>query len=183
MKFIKMLLIAFFSIFIISYATIENNLVSADDDYEEKYETHEDKDDGEEAYEDLGETVGWGTIIAMGTAGLIFPIRRSSKSIITNYPKSKKAVLSISKFVGKYHLFIGTIALTMGIIHGVTMYLSEGNLESEGIIGLGAFLLMMLAAFFGTILFKNKKMKSLRTIHTALIAVTFLVGFIHIISS
>ena len=32
-------------------------------------------------YEDIGKTVGWGTITAMGTAGLIFPLRRSMKKV------------------------------------------------------------------------------------------------------
>ena len=74
MKFFKMILISFLSIFIISYVTVGSNFVSADDDFEEKYENHEEDDDGEEdAYEDLGKMVGWGTVIAMGAAGIFIP--------------------------------------------------------------------------------------------------------------
>ena len=84
-----MLLISFLSIFIISFVTIESNFVSADDDFEEKYESSwEDHED--EAYEEIGKMVGWGTVIAMGAAGIIFPIRKSAKWIITNCPEVEK---------------------------------------------------------------------------------------------
>ena len=74
MTFFKMLLISFLSIFIISYVTIGSSLVSADDDFEEKYENHGEDDDEEEgAYEEIGEMVGWGTVIAMGAAGITIP--------------------------------------------------------------------------------------------------------------
>ena len=80
-------------------------------------------------------------------------------------------------------MFIGIVALALSLFHGVAMYLSEGALEIEGIIGLGAFILMMIAGVFGTVLFKNKKVKSLRTTHAVLMAITLLIGFIHIIIS
>lgn len=184
MQYFKMLLISLLAIFIISLVTIENNFVSADDDFEEKYENHWEKHDhGDEAYEDIGEMVGWGTIIAMGAAAIIFPIRKSAKQILKNYPASKKFYIPFSKFFGKYHLLIGTIALVLSMLHGVFMYLSEGALESEGVIGLGAFILMVLAAIFGTVLYKNKKVKSLRTTHIVLMAFAFLIGIVHIITS
>ena len=134
-------------------------------------------------YEEIGEMVGWGTVVAMGAAGILFPIRKSAKWIIKNYPESKNIYISISKFFGKYHLLIGIIALALSIFHGVAMYLSEGRLEGQGIIGLGAFILMVIAGIFGTVLFKNKKVKSLRTTHTILIAFALLTGFVHIITS
>ena len=184
MKFFKMILISFLSIFIISFVTIGINSVSADNEFEEKYENHgEDDDRGEDAYEEIGEMVGWGTVIAMGAAGILFPIRKSAKWIITNYPKSKNIFITLSKFFRKYHLLIGIIALALSIFHGIAMYLSEGRLEREGIIGIGAFIFMMIAAIFGTILFKNKKVKSLRTTHTILIAFALLIAFVHIITS
>ena len=184
MKYFKMLLISFLSIVTISVVTIESNFVSADDDFEQNYENHgENHDDSEGAYEDIGKTVGWGTVIAMGAAGVLFPIRKSAKWIITNYPESKNILISISKFFRKYHLFIGTIALALSLFHGVTMYLSEGELKIEGIIGLGALLLLMIAGIFGIILYKNKKVKSLRTTHIILITFAFLIVFVHIITS
>jgi hypothetical protein len=181
MKSFRMLLISFFAIFVISFVTIESNFVSADDDFEEKYEYHgEDRE--EEAYENIGEMAGWGTVLTMGAAGILFPIRKSAKWILTNVPEVKSIFISISKFFGKYHLFIGIVALTLSLFHGVAMYLSEG-LEIEGMIGLGALILMVLASIFGTVLFKNKKVKSLRTTHTVLMAITLLIGFVHIVTS
>jgi small-conductance mechanosensitive channel len=79
-------------------------------------------------------------------------------------------------------LFIGIAALAFSIFHGVAMYLSEG-LEFEGVIGLGAFILMMIASVVGTIPFKNKKVKRLRTAHKVLMAFTLLIGFAHIVVS
>ncbi|WP_342431514.1 hypothetical protein [Neobacillus sp. FSL H8-0543] len=183
MKNLKMFLISILFVFGLSYVVIESNQVSADDDFEEKYEIHEEDDDEEGTYEEIGKTIGWGTVIAMGAAGLIFPIRRSAKWIITNYPKSKNIFISISKFLGKYHLYLGLIALALSIFHGVAMYLSEGKLESEGIIGLGAVIFMMIAGILGTVLFRNKKVNILRTTHTTLIAFALLIGFVHIITS
>ena len=80
-------------------------------------------------------------------------------------------------------MLIGIIALALSIFHGVTMYLSEGKLESEGIIGLGAVIFMMVAGILGTVLYKNKKVKSLRTTHTILIAFALIIGFVHIFIS
>ena len=171
MKYLKMLLLSFLFVFTLSYVSIGSNLVSADDDYEEKYENHGEDDDREEgAFKEIGKVVGWGTVVAMGAAGVIFPIRKSAKWVITNYPKSKNIFISISKFFGKYHMLIGIIALALSIFHGVAMYLSEGKLEREGIIGLGAVIFMIVAGILGTVLYKNKKVKSLRTTHTILIA-------------
>lgn len=183
MKCLRLLLISFLFVFAFSYVIIGSELVSADDDYEEKYEFHEEEDDDEGAYEDMGEAVGWGTVITMGAAGLIFPVRRSGKWILTNYPKSRKIYIFISKALGKYHLFIGIMALALSIFHGVAMYLSEGELEGEGIIGLGAVIVMLIAGILGTFLFKNKKSNTLRTTHTILIVFALLIGFAHIVIS
>ena len=74
--------------------------------------------------------------------------------------------------------------LAISIFHGVIMYLSEGELESEGIIGLGAVILMVIAGVLGTLLIKNKKSKSIRTMHTILIAFAIIVvDFVHIIGA
>ncbi len=189
MKHLKMVFIVFLFIFAFNYVTPGINLVSADDDdYEEEYEYQEDEsEDGEEdedgPYEDIGEMVGWGAVIAMGTGALIFPLRRSMKTVITNFPEAKSIFISITKFFGKYHIFIGVIALALSIFHGVAMYLSEGELESEGIIGLGAVILMVIAGILGTALYKNKKSKSLRTAHTILIVFAILIGIAHIFVS
>ena len=180
MKYLKILLMSFLFIFTLSYVTIGSNLVSADDDFDEKYENHEESDSEEGAFKEIGGMVGWGTVVAMGAAGVIFPIRRSAKWVIKNYPESKNIFISISKFFGKYHILIGIIALALSIFHGVTMYLSEGELEGQGIIGLGAVILMVIAGIVGSVLYKNKKVKSLRTAHITLTAFALLIGFIHI---
>ncbi|MDR4887791.1 hypothetical protein RGU12_09560 [Fredinandcohnia sp. QZ13] len=178
MKYIKMLLLPFFIVFTLSFIIVGNTPVSADHGFDETYEQHDDEDG---IYEDVGKAVGWGTAITLGAAGFIFPIRRSMKWLISNYPKSKKTFISTSKFFGKYHILIGILALALSIIHGVTMYVSEGELESDGIIGLVAVVLMIVASLFGLILSKNKKEKKLRNTHMTLIAFTLFIVFVHII--
>ena len=115
--------------------------------------------------------------------GSLFPIRKSAKWIITNYPKSKNIFISISKFFRKYHLFIGTIALALSLFHGVAMYLSEGELESRRDYWIRSIHFNDDRSHFRNSLIKNKKVKSLRTTHTILIAFALLIGFVHIITS
>lgn len=168
-------------LFAINFAA-EGSRVSADNDHEERYEHHEGRED-DDSFEDIGQIAGWGTVMAMGAAGLIFPIRRSMKSVIKNLPPAKKLFISLSMFFGKYHIVAGVLALALGVFHGVTMYLSEGELEGEGIIGLAAVILMAIVGILGTILFKKKKLKTLRTAHITLITLAIVVGLVHIFAS
>lgn len=184
MKTLQIVIFALLVMFALNFVPTATNIVSADDDYE-KYEHYEDGEEHEEdgPYEELGETVGWGTVIAMGIAGIIFPLRRSMKTVTTNFPEAKKGFISLTKFFGKFHIPIGIIALGLSIFHGITMYVSEGELESDGVIGLGSVVLMLIAGIIGAVLFKNKKAKSLRTTHTILIAIAMFIGVVHIFAS
>ena len=158
--------------------------MSADDDFEEKYENHgEDDDGGEDAYEEIGKMVGWGTVIAMGAAGILFPIRKSAKWIITNYPKSKNIFIKFSKFFRKYHLLIGIIVLALSLFHGVAMYLSEGEIgKGRDYWNRGIYFHDDRSHFWNGLI-KNKKVKSLRTTHTILIGFALIIAFVHIITS
>ncbi|WP_255507900.1 hypothetical protein [Lysinibacillus sp. BW-2-10] len=172
--------------FVISLNTFSHTVV-ADDDFEEKDNYYEKEHDGEEQederFEEIGKMIGWGTVITMGTSGLIFPFRRLTKSFITTFPTSKGNYISITKFLSKYHIWIGIAALLLSIGHGIVMYFSEGELEGEGIIGIGGVVLMIIAGIFGTVLFKNKKVKSLRTTHTILITLATMIVLSHILFS
>lgn len=183
MKNWKILSLIMFFVFVLNLVTTGSNLVSADGDFDEEYANYGKEGDGDEGYEDIGEMAGWITVMAMGTAGLIFPIRRSMKWMITSYPRVKNNVVAISKFLGKYHILFGVIALALSIFHGVVMFLGEGEIEREGIIGLGAAVLMLIGSIPGAVLFKNKKKKSLRTTHRTLIAIALLLGVFHIFIS
>lgn len=190
MRLFKAFFILALLIFTIQYVTLGNGIVYADD-HEEKYEHHEheyDYDNGDDHdkgsdFEDFGKILGWGTVAAMGVAGIFFPMRRSAKLFITNFPGFKNFYLSLIKYLGKFHILLGITALGLGIFHGVTMFLSEGELESEGIIGLTAVGFMVIAAAVGAVLAKNKKVKSLRTLHIILIVTALLIGVFHIINA
>lgn len=185
MGYLKLLLISFLFILSFHFLTVGNNVYAEEN---EKYEEHEDDhgeyDEGEEnnSLKEIGGMVGWGTVVSMGAAGLIFPMRRSTKSVITRFPSYKQMYLSFTKFIGKYHLFIGIAALALGGLHGVTMFLSEGELEGRGLIGLTAVIFMVLAAIVGSILAKNKKIRNIRRLHSILILTSIIVVFIHIVS-
>lgn len=188
MKYFKLMFMAFSFVFLLTFASSVSSIVFADYDYGEKYEYHEDewyheKGHKDGPYEDIGELVGWGTVIAMGAAVLILPLRRSMKQVISHLPSTKNIFISISRFFGKYHIYIGVSALALSIIHGAIMYLNEGRLKDEGIIGLGAVIAMAIAGILGTILSKNKKSISLRTTHTIFMIFALLIGIGHIFIS
>jgi hypothetical protein len=160
------------------------------DNYDEKYDyyggygDHRHEGKGKHSpYEKIGETLGWGAIIAMGVAGVIYILRRSTKTVVNKFPDAKDKFISVTRFLGKYHIGIGVIALILSIIHGVLMYLSEGRLDGDGLIGLGSVIFMALASILGSVLYKMKKVKSLRISHSALIALAFIVALIHIIGA
>lgn len=188
-KYLQMIFLALVVVGSIAFVTTGSNLVYADDHGEkyEKYQEYGEHREGgkhdDEAYEDVGEALGWGTAIAMGAAGIIFILRRSMKTVITKFPDSKSIFISLSKFFGKNHIWIGVIALVLSIIHGVLMFLSEGELDGDGIIGLGSVIFMAIASAIGAVLVKKKKLKSLRTTHTIFIGLAVVIGLIHIIAA
>lgn len=182
MRRIQLLFMAFLMILSLNYGFFADNIAFADDDYyEENYDREDHEDDG--ALKDLGELIGWGAAILMGVAGLLFPIRKSAKMILTNFPNAKTLFISISKFLGKNHVFIGLTALVLSIAHGISMYISEGELESEGFTGIASVLLMVIAGVVGMVLMKNKKAKSARTTHTILLVFALIIAGFHILIS
>lgn len=182
MKYLKWMLMAGVFVLVSSFVVTNNEIVSADDDREfEHHETKWDKED--KGIEEIGQLVGWGSIFVIGAAGLIFPMRRLTKTVMNNFPSMKQFYFSSTKFLGKYHIYIGIIALLLSIGHGLLMYLSEGELEIEGLVGLGAVILMIVAGIVGGILYKNKKMKNLRFAHKVLMAFTIIVGVLHVLIS
>lgn len=185
-------------VFAFIFAVTGNNLVYADDhgdryEYYGQYDKYEnDKGYGEHRdgkkekdgpYEELGETLGWGTVIAMGAAGVIFILRRSMKTVITRFPDAKNIFVSISRFFGKYHIGIGIVALVLSITHGVLMFLNEGRLDKDGIIGLGSVIFMAIASVLGAVLAKKKKVKSVRLTHTIFIVLAIVIALIHVVGA
>ncbi|MBB6445138.1 hypothetical protein [Bacillus benzoevorans] len=190
MRYAKLLMIVF--LLLIGIGAGAKTVVFADDDDDERYEynyqgeygKHSDGRDEEDGpYEEIGKMLGWGTAAAMGAAGVFFPIRRSMKWTIANLPSAKSFVISLTKFLGKIHVPLGIAALVISIVHGVTMFMSEGELEGEGFIGLASVIFMAIAAIFGATLMKNKKAKTVRTIHISLLGLALLIAIIHIFTA
>jgi len=179
MKSIQLLFIAILFAFVFN---VGSHYVFADDDdvYEHKEDFRE-NDEKEGALEEIGKTVGWGTAIAMGTAGVIFPLRRSTKRLITTVPSFKEMIISFSKFLGKYHVLIGSFALLLGVTHGISMLITEPEFELNTFTGIGTIVILLIAALFGTVLNKNKKSKKARKSHLFLITISILLGVFHIL--
>lgn len=159
----------------------------ADDEDHHKYRTgelyndHDDEHDENEALEEGGELLGWGTVIAIGGAGALMPLRRGSRRLIKKFPNAKGKIISTLKLLGKSHIWIGTLALLLSSIHGVIMYLNErefGFDEISGIISVG---LMAIAAIFGVLLLKNKGSKQYRSIHFGFLIVAVILGAVHVL--
>lgn len=184
MKYLKSFMVLIFFFTLISTSS---SIAFAADDFEKHnkhYEWGHDKKRSEvEFYEDVGEMIGWGTVITFAVAGLIFPMRRLTKRIITTFPSIKQLYISMTKFLGKYHILIGIVTIILSICHGIIMYIHEGKLEDEGISGLVTVIVLIMASFIGLILFKNKKVKSIRTTHMTLITFSIVIGFFHIFIS
>ncbi len=159
----------------------------ADGDDHHKYRTgefyndHYDKHDENEALEESGELLGWGTVIAIGGASVLMPLRRSSRGLIKKFPNGKGRIISTLKFLGKSHIWIGALAILLSSIHGVMMYINErefGFDEISGTISLG---LMTIAAVFGALLMKNKGSKQFRSIHLGFLLVAVIIGAAHVL--
>ena len=76
---------------LVSITVVTNHDVVFADDEEEEYEYHDRKEkEGDEGLEEIGEVVGWGSVLVLGAAGLIFPARRLTKTVISTLPTIKK---------------------------------------------------------------------------------------------
>lgn len=182
MKYVKLVLVALL-IVVVYCSAPEVSLVSADDNFGDNQRYSENDHDKERPYEDIAGLIGWGTVILLGAAGAIYPIRRLTKIVIMHFPEFKKTYLFIVKKIGKYHLIIGLLTLLLGAAHGILMYVSEWKLESDGLIGLIGLVFMFVATIVGIVLNKYRKMKSLRTIHLILVVVAVLISIVHIVFS
>jgi len=180
MRQIQLFFVAFLFVIPFTFGIYANDYVFADDHDEEKYYHHSDDNDEESVFEEIGEVAGWGAVILIGASGVLYPLRRSTKIVLSKIPSAKIHLIAFSKFLGKRHIFIGISALIISIAHGVSMFIDEGELELEAFTGIGSILLMMGAAIAGGILFKNKKAKNVRTIHILLIFLASIIGVFHI---
>lgn len=151
------------------------------DDYDSEYEEYDEEEN--EVLEEGGEVIGWGTIALAGLAGVLFPLRRSGKQIKRNFPSMSNSFTSVMKFFGKWHITFGILALFAGVIHGVLMYISEGELGFRELLGIGSIALVTLAAILGVFLAKNKRIRVLRSIHISLVSAAGVITAIHILLS
>ncbi len=168
----------------------------ADDDDHDEYKSGEyfnggydeqDREYGEgdhdenEALKEGGELLGWGTVIAIGGAGALMPLRRSSRSLIKKFPNAKSGIVSLLKLLGKSHIWIGALAILLSSIHGVLMYLNEGEFGFREISGTISVGLMAIAAIFGVRLIKNKGNQQFRSIHFGFLIVAVIIGAVHVL--
>ncbi len=168
-------------LFLIFLSLFSGYVVFADDDDHDRYREHEE----EEWTEEAGETLGWGAIAFAGGAGLLFPLRRGYPRIVKfiTDKQLKKRLSMLLKWVAKWHVPAGILALMIASVHGITMFLAEGELEGEGILGLAGLILMILAGLFGAYLTRKKQARRVRNIHIGLLLSAGLLILIHIAAS
>ena len=164
-----------------SFADDDHNKYREGEFYNGHYDKH--KHDENEALEEGGELLGWGTVIAIGGAGALMPLRRGSRSIIKKFPNAKSGIISALKFLGKSHIWIGALALILSSVHGVMMYFNEREFGFDEISGTISVGLMAIAAVFGVLLMKNKGSKQYRSFHFAFLIVAVIIGAVHVLIS
>lgn len=153
-----------------------------DSELSEHYGGHDEHEE-EEGMEEGGKLLGWGTIVAMGGAVVLLPLRRNASKLMKAFPNEKNVIKSILKFFSKIHIWIGIVALGLSGVHGILLFLHEGEFESDVVLGILSFSLMVIAAIFGVKLAKNKSLKNIRSIHIGLVVGVILIAAVHILGS
>ena len=149
----------------------------ADDDYEH-YE-----DDNDELIEEVGEAIGWGSVILGSAAFVLFPLKRSAKTLVKITPTEYKSKLGmVLRFFSKSHVVIGIFALILGICHGLLMYYEEGALSARDLIGVVSIVALFIGAILGTLVWKFRK-RSLLKPHFIVVLISGVTAVIHIILS
>lgn len=151
-------------------------IIHADDD-------HDDDDDDDEgifgeAFEEVGEALGWGSIILAGVAALLFPVRRIIRISSIREQVGMDKLRTGVRWLQAWHLPAGILALIIAAVHGIIQFLDEGELELREWLGIGGIALVLLAAIIGFIMKGRRVTSSLRRTHvTILIAAGALVAF------
>jgi hypothetical protein len=156
--------------------------VFADDDEYRKYEEHELEEENE-AVEEGGEVLGWGTVAATAAAGTLFLLRRKVSFFTKIMPNGKPFFIQLLRLLTKWHISIGTIAVTLAAAHGILMYMAEGELTAHEYVGMVAVGLMTAAAVVGMVLAKNKRNSSIRATHMGLLLISGIFMVFHIVFS
>lgn len=148
-----------------------NVLADSDDEFEE-----------DEILEEVGELFGWGIVVFGVAAGLLFPLRRYSKTLLQRFPSIRDWFRKVLRNLAKLHPFIGLIALSLALVHGIIMFIDEGELGFREWIGVAAFILLAIAGVYGWNLLKKKKknVREQRKTHIMFIVAVIILATIHI---
>ncbi|MDQ0163196.1 hypothetical protein [Aeribacillus alveayuensis] len=175
----KLMMVSVF-IFMLNIAYGQAIPVFADD---EEYEGHEEENENEAFVEEGGELLGWGAVAATVAAGTLFPLRRKISFFTKTIPNGKSLFINLLRTLTKWHIPIGAAAVTLASIHGILMYMAEGELTLREYAGIAAAGLMITAAVIGMMLAKNKANSSIRFAHIGMLLMTSMLIIFHIIIS
>ncbi|OZI11047.1 hypothetical protein CEW92_13635 [Bacillaceae bacterium SAS-127] len=153
------------------------NIVHADE-YEHHDESHEDGEN--EVLKEGGELIGWAGIASFGLAATLFPLRKLIKPVKKRWPDKAAHTAKAARLSGKWHMSIGVLTLLMASIHGIMMFLAERELELREYMGIGATVLMAIAAVIGYILSANKRSKGTRFTHMGVLGIAAVMTLIHL---
>lgn len=153
--------------------------VSADD-----HRRNIDHDEEESWLEEVGESLGWGTVILASAAGILLPARKMVKPVKANYPSAQPYLTRLIKGLAKNHVWIGIMAVAISLVHGVSLYLAEGELELRDWLGVSASGLMIAAGILGiSMKMKKADMANKKKKHVHLFIVSGFFAVIHILVS
>jgi len=157
--------------------TLNFSTALADDDHRERHE--------EDSWmEEVGETLGWGSVFVASAAGMLLPARRMVKPVKEYFPAGQKSLVSVVKGLTKYHIWIGVTAVGISLIHGISMYFAEDHLDIGDWVGAGSATLMIVAGVIGGMLAVNKKsIKRWKKTHIHLLLAAGFFAIIHILAS
>ncbi|MBP1930015.1 hypothetical protein J2Z37_000002 [Ammoniphilus resinae] len=134
--------------------------------------------------EEVGETLGWGSIFVASAAGILLPARRMVKPVKAHFPAGQKSLVSVVKGLTKYHIWIGVTAMGVSLLHGISLYFAEDQLDIGDWVGAVSATLMIVAGVIGGMLAVNKKnMKRWKKPHVYLLLLAGFFAIIHILAS
>lgn len=140
--------------------------------------------DIENPIESIGKFFGWVTLgVSVVGAASLFIFRKALMKFKNATPEMKDMLESGEKTMKKWHIPMGSIALGIGLIHGVTMFLNVEVLEMNEWTGMATLGMMVIGGILGIFLALKKEIPStLRLVHSLFFMVAGVVLFFHIVS-
>ncbi|WP_243290948.1 hypothetical protein [Bacillus sp. FJAT-47783] len=175
-------MLCWIGVLLFAFPLFQQPVMADDDEYaeHEEFEEKEESEEENEVLEEVGEWLGWATVIASVTAGSLFLIRRSASFFTKTFPNIKSYFIKLVRLLTKWHIAIGMIAVILAISHGVLFFFEEDEFSTHEYLGIVSVSLMSIAAVIGALLSKYKRNTSIRMTHISLLLIAGILAVFHI---